>query len=304
MRKLIGACLLAGSLAAIGTPAMASPNSYGGYDIAGPYQANESFYGAARGWDIYKSHDVNRNAYCVAVNTRNGGNQVRIGWDGLQWQVAVPVPSSPEWEGTLQIDGSGSGRGYLSGSDKVFGTSNSGWSIAQLGMAELDGIQKGGVAVLGIGRADYDFSLSGSSAAILKVEECFNNGGIAPAVSAAPPPPPPPPPPSPAAQAGASNCTDAYDQTYPCLVTHLAPEPGYKESMQIDAVDRSISHLVKIRNDGAGEVWIQLPASWQGWKFFGYWMPSQGDKCVAPGDNQPQEALDNMGSDTWSLCVR
>lgn len=301
MKQFFGACAFAGCLATLAVPAMASQNSYGGYDIAGPYQANESFYAAARGWDVYKAHDVNRNAYCVAINERNDGNTVRIGWDGLQWQVAVPVQSSSDWSGAFEVDG------------QVFnfasGTAVDSWTIVWIGLPEVDAMKAGSRAVVGAGRADYDFSLAGSNAAMLKVEECVNNGGVAPVapVAAAPSRPalPAAPPAAPtAARPGQSRCTDAYDQTYACLVTHLSPEPGYSQVMQIDDVAGTIGHTVKIRNDGVGEVWVRLPQAWQGWKFFGYWITSgKDDKCITPGDNQPQEAIDNMGSDSWSLCV-
>jgi hypothetical protein len=281
-------------LAAAATPAAASQNAYGGYDVAGPYQANESLYGSARGWDIFKAHDGNRHAYCAAVSG-NSGNVARIGYDGLQWQIAVPIRSRPDWSGTLEVDGHVFG--FASG------TAVDGWTIVWIGLPELDALKTGSRAVVGAGKADYDFSLSGSAAALKKVEECQANGGVPP--KAAPPPAGALPPP-PAAAAG-STCTDAYDRSFPCSATTLPAEAGYSRALRIDAADGSTSWTIKIRIDTVAEVWIALPAAWNGWKFFGYWQSrGQGGYCIEPGESQyqPQEAIDNMGSDTWSLCIR
>ncbi|NUB43124.1 hypothetical protein GEU84_001905 [Fertoebacter nigrum] len=162
---------------------MAQTNGYGGYDIVA-FPPAETFYASARNWHVFSARGPVGFAYCFAEGVRDGA-AYRLGWDGMQWQLAVPITSSPDWQGTLQIDGAGSGQGYLRGGDYSSGTASGGWTIAWLGLAELDGLQKGSVAVLGPGRADFDFSLAGSTAAILKVEECVARQG-ATAVIAAP----------------------------------------------------------------------------------------------------------------------
>lgn len=167
-------------------PGFAQQNTYGGYDIVS-FPPSEAFYAAARGWNVFHASGPSGFAYCFAESVRSDGAALRLGWDGLQWQLAVPVTSYPEWQGTLQIDGMGSGRGYGSGGDDASGTAVGGWTIVWLGLAELDGLQKGQGAVVGIGRGDFDFSLSGSTAAILKVEECVSRQGFAPASAPAAP---------------------------------------------------------------------------------------------------------------------
>ena len=166
-------------------PVAAQQNSYGGYDIVAR-PGEETYYSEARGWRVFTADADGRHAYCFAESIRSDGSAFRIGWDGQQWQLAVPVTANPDWQGTLQIDGSGSGQGYGRGGDDISGTAVRGWTIAWLGLAELDGLRKGNYALLGVGRADYDFSLAGATAATLKVEECVQRGGRTASAPAAP----------------------------------------------------------------------------------------------------------------------
>ncbi|MCE7028128.1 hypothetical protein [Jiella avicenniae] len=172
------------ALAPLGS-AMGQQNDYGGYDIvSSPH--GESDYAETRGWRVFAGRVGGRFGYCFAESVRSDGSAVRLGWDGQQWQLAVPIASRPDWEGTLQIDGAGSGQGYRRGGDFISGTAAGGWTIAWLGEAELDGLRQGAIAVLGVGRADYDFRLSGSTAAILKVKECVGRSGAGAGQAAAP----------------------------------------------------------------------------------------------------------------------
>lgn len=163
--------------------AAAQQNSYGGHDIVA-FPGAEAYYAATRGWTVFSARSGTGFAYCFAEGLRDGA-PYRLGWDGMQWQLAVPIVSRPDWQGTLQIDGAGSGQGYRRGGDAISGTTAGNWTIAWLGEAELDGLRKGSVAVLGPGRADFDVSLSGSTAAILKVQECVARAGAAPAAALA-----------------------------------------------------------------------------------------------------------------------
>lgn len=177
------ACL-AFVLGAVG-PALAQQNDYGGYDIVGSVPSGKPAYADVRGWRVFALQAGGKFAYCFAERDRGDGSIVRLGWDKLQWQLAVPVKSRPDWEGTLQVDGAGSGQGYQNGGDTISGTAKAGWTIAWLGEAELDGLTKGSEAVLGVGKSDYDFSLAGVTAAKLKVQECVERSGR---VAAAAPP--------------------------------------------------------------------------------------------------------------------
>jgi hypothetical protein len=179
--RIIG---LAAIMLGVAAPAAAQGNAYGGHDIVA-YEGSESFYGKARGWNVFSAASPSGFAFCFAETVRSDGRALRIGWDGMQWQLAVPVTSTPDWQGTLQIDGRGSGQGYGRGGDDISGTAVRAWTIAWLGLAELDGLRNGRVAVLGVGRSDFDFPLTGSTAAIQKVEECVQRSGGAAAQPAA-----------------------------------------------------------------------------------------------------------------------
>jgi hypothetical protein len=152
---------------------LVAPQDYGGYAIIGDGQMEQP-YGRARQWQVSAAFSGRLFMYCVA-ETRIGDSTVRIGvdrsmpGDGTQWQLAVPVRSNPDWQGRLEIDGSEpAGR---AGAD-VSGTAVFDWTIAWLNMGQVDALRNGQQAVLGVGRADYDFSLAGIAAAITKVEEC------------------------------------------------------------------------------------------------------------------------------------
>lgn len=185
--------ILCASLA-LTTPgaAVAQQNDYGGYDIVAAPQG-ENYYSETRGWRVFAARVGGRFGYCFGEAAREDGSIFRLGWDGQQWQLAVPMSSSPDWQGTLEIDGAGSGQGYRHGGAFISGTAIGDWTIAWLGEAELDGLRQGKVAVLGVGKADYDFRLSGSTAAILKVKECVGRSGGGAGQAAAPAAPPSPP---------------------------------------------------------------------------------------------------------------
>ncbi len=154
-----------GALAALmlsASPLMAKTNSYGGYDIAGDNGVAESHYGDARGWTISKGSDGRTFAYCMAQYGAED-DAWRIGWDGMQWQIAVPYGAAAEWDGALEIDGTR----YA-----IAGTGDKDNAIAWLGMQDVVNLAKGNRMILDVGKASIDKPLTGSAAAILKVEEC------------------------------------------------------------------------------------------------------------------------------------
>lgn len=153
--------------------ALAMPQEYGGHNIAG----NERFeqpYAQVRQWEVRSASSGRSLMYCVAVLTE-GDRQIRLGHDlvmpggGGQWQLAIPVRSAPDWEGTLRVD---NGRGY-----QMSGAVAGNWTIAWLRQQDLQLLRDGRSAVLRIGARDYPITLQSLAAAILKVEECRNRRG-------------------------------------------------------------------------------------------------------------------------------
>lgn len=142
-------------------PASATEN-YGVANVAGTPGVVEDLYGTTKGYTVYSGKTGGRTRYCVA-DRDFGGTTLRVGYDGGQWQLAVPVPSKPDFSGGFEVDGKRRG---------MSGTAAGNWTFGWIGLPELDAIRNGEVMVLDIGRASLDFPLDGTAAAILKVEEC------------------------------------------------------------------------------------------------------------------------------------
>lgn len=144
-----------------------APNNYGGYDIVGTGQTHEKFYATVRGWTVLAASAGNKHAYCVGEYRQNGYH-VRLGVDVGQWQLAVPLPSNPDWDGALAVDG----QSRITGGSAV-----AGWTVAWLSRWDVDRLAQGNQAVLDINKVSYDFPLLGSAATITKIEECQQRQG-------------------------------------------------------------------------------------------------------------------------------
>ncbi|NVO27520.1 hypothetical protein HJ526_08830 [Donghicola sp. C2-DW-16] len=146
-------------------------NEYGGFNIAGTDGVIEQSYGQARGWNIVYGQTNGRAAYCAA-ETGAGDTLWRIGYDGGQWQVAIPyAPSggSNDFQSMWEVDGV---------SRDISGISTDAWTFAWLGLPELDRVMQGNQMIIEIGRASVDRSLSGTAAAMAKVRECVAAKGV------------------------------------------------------------------------------------------------------------------------------
>lgn len=142
-------------------------NDYNGYDIAGTPGARENAYATVRGWTVTSGTVSGTFAYCTGTY-QDGSSAWRLGWDGLQWQVALPTASAPDWSGTLTVDGDGR---------PTSGSSRNGWTFLWLGMEELDKIRNGKLMAIDLGHASADHVLIGTAAVITKIEECVQRKG-------------------------------------------------------------------------------------------------------------------------------
>ncbi len=160
--------VIAAGLVGCAAPALAEQNSYGGYDIAGDPQYEETFYGNTRGWAVVEARDeYSRVIYCAAERP-DGDTIWRIGTDGGQWQVAVVADAPPDWQGNLVIDGQSAFAG---------GTARSGWTIVWLGLQDLASVADGNLMVVEVGRASIAHPLTGTAAVITLIEECVQASG-------------------------------------------------------------------------------------------------------------------------------
>ncbi|WP_373353351.1 hypothetical protein [Pseudoroseicyclus sp. CXY001] len=296
---------------------LAQQNDYGGYDVGGLMEADERVYGETRGWTVLAATAGGRFAYCVAERDRGDGYANRLGWDGMQWQLAMPYDVAPGWEGTLEVDGMGAGQGYGRGGNWISGTASGGWAIAWLGRAELEALGQGSTAMLSIGRADMPMSLAGTTAAILKVQECVERGGAAPAVAPAAPAAPAAPnvtvttttptqttTPTPAGffpPTGVRPCETVSYRQGTCNVTSMAAEPDYPRIYQLDFPGEN--YLVKLLPSGEAHVWASFATN-PGWRAVGIWESQADAACIEPGPSQTAEAQAALGQDWWFLCVR
>jgi hypothetical protein len=157
-------------------------------NIVNARSSGEAPYASVRGWDVRSGAIAGRFAYCAA-EMRTGGTRLRLGYDNAQWQLAVPYPARPDYQGSMEIDGR---------QIPLSGTSDGTWTFGWLTRGDLDAIRNGNQLILDIGKASLDYQLVGAAAAILKIEECVERqgrGGVAarPPMSVPPMPAPPMP---------------------------------------------------------------------------------------------------------------
>lgn len=168
--NILTGCVASGLL--ISCAASAAVNEYGGYDIAGNAGIVERPYAEVRGWNVFVGFDGSRPAYCAA-ETGIGNDRWRLGFDGGQWQMAIPyAPSGPisDWSSDWTLDGD---------TRPISGVAVDGWTIAWLGAPERDRIAQGDYMVVNIGRASVDRQLHGTAAVVTKIEECQQRTGVA-----------------------------------------------------------------------------------------------------------------------------
>lgn len=278
-------------------------NAYGGFDIVDTPGAVDQDYANVRGWHVAAFYVGGRFAFCSAGKDI-GNSYMSIGFDGLQWQIAVPVPiKRGNWNGRLEIDGK---------SRSVSGTATQNHTIAWLGMGELDQLRGGNNANLSIGRYDYDFGLSGVTASTLKVTECVQHAGKVPAKKLAPP----------SSTQGQTQqqtqtnngglktaraaCETVFQGRFGCTLTQHPKEGSYREVITIDADDRNADrYLVKQIDDNQAEIWVSHSDQPDVWNYKGYWQPSMQDRnCIEPSPNQGLAVQDALGQDAWMLCIR
>lgn len=270
-------------------------NVYGGFDIVETPGAIDQDYANVRGWHVTANYVGGNFAFCSADKTI-GSRFVSIGYDGMQWQLAVPIPHQRnDWSGVLEVDGS---------PRSASGTATNGYSIAWLGLGELDRLKRGNHANLGVGKFDYDFSLSGVTASTLKVSECVQRAGKVPT--------------SRGGSAGGkttqsgnletarASCETVFNGRFGCTLTKHPKEGSYLDVITVESDNpNSERYLVKRISDSEGEVWVSYSDNPDAWNYKGYWQPTNYDRaCIEPAPNQGLAVQDALGQDAWMLCIR
>lgn len=307
MKSFVWAGVLGACLAAFSGITAAGTNEYDGYDIVEDASMSAQGYGKARGWQVMAAFQNQKFTFCYAEpENEPADNRVRIGWDSQQWQVAVPIRAKRDWEGTFEVDGQGGGNG---GGNEASGTSAGGRAIVWLGASEVDLMRNGKGAVVSVGKFDYDFSLDGAAAAMLKIEECVQRKGKQTAKAAQPPAQSRPAARAQTPQAAAAQvkamCSGYLFEAYRCNVANLPPEPGYTDMFRVeDPAKAQQSYLLKVKSEKLSEVWIR-DASGGSWDYYGFWEQAADDEdCIVPSSRNTRAIKDKLGQDAWNLCLK
>ena len=159
----IAMCLVIGTLMVQSATAQTNDDEVIINNIANTKGVVEKPYAEVRGWKIVTGSIKGRNLYCSAIKTADKSG-LRFGYDGQQWQIGVPYSlKSGDITGMMELDGKYSG---------TSGVSDGKWTFLWLNLGERDTLMKGKQVTFDIGKASFDYNLSGSAAAALKVSEC------------------------------------------------------------------------------------------------------------------------------------
>lgn len=135
-------------------------------------QINEREYANVRGWQILATSDGNRFAYCGAITADSvaGMDQIQIAFDGREWKIGRNDQTVNQYFGLMLV---GNVRTTLK-----FTKGRSYWIAADLSRNLVREIKSARSIQLQIHSGDrLNYSMAGSTAALLKVEECVRNGG-------------------------------------------------------------------------------------------------------------------------------
>ncbi len=156
-------------------------------ETTGEAGAIESNYASVRGWRVLSGAVNGRFVYCVAEHPDRStplrlGNSINGQWQLSIFQELAAVRK--DWSGSIEVDDD---TRYTNASGSASGK----WTVAWLGLDELENIKRGRNMIFGVRKYDFEFSLAGTTAAVLKVEECLKNRGNAPRKRVAQPIPQP-----------------------------------------------------------------------------------------------------------------
>lgn len=270
------------------------------------FTGSEAPYASVKGWDVLSLKDsAGSFVSCGAVKTENG-NRVMLA-QGADWSWIVATPTNQYGTfggGVLEID--------KVSIDSQFGFTG-GFAHRDLSGSELQAIKKGrqmGIAINGDGGTRW-WSLSGSTAATLKVTECVQRKGQVAAYQPSPSPSPAPSAhgarllsnPIPVGQTRVGDCHSVFSSGYRCNLIGQPPKSGYSASVRVQDISNQQPTLdLDVVSASEADVWALMNNNWA---FMGRWVrdAAMGD-CLAPGPNQSPDARRNLGQDAWQICLR
>lgn len=279
------------SAAVLGCLAIVLAGESSAQTVHGPEQTYA--YANVRNWQVMSLDERNGVKGCRASVNQSGRTMMIEQYHG-HWNLIVPTRQTSTFAGgVVKIDNAV----Y----DSQFGIFN-GYAVYQLYSDMLGKLKAGSkVSVRVNGDPELAFSLKGSTAAILKVQECVKTGGEAPTQQAN------------AQQAGPApgeteqvTCETYTEGTYACTATIMKNEPGYEGVVRLVPVQGQNGNgfFVKFRQGVAvADVWFSTPGGQ--WKNLGAWdLTPRGDGfCAVPSANQTPAAQSALGQDAWQICA-
>lgn len=249
-------------------------------------------YASVKGWSVSALSLKDGVHGCRATKSGAQG-QVMIEKYQNEWNLIVPSRQGGTFTGGIvSIDG------YKI--DSQFGLRN-GYGIKPLTLRTLERLKKGATLSVRVnGDLSLSWSLSGSTAAILKVEECAANGGERPTAGSSGTNP------QPQNDVIYVTCRPIAGENYPCTINHRKNDPGYIETVMIAPQSGNApKYFFKIRPSAElADVWIAFGR--EKWKPAGVWKLSDDgvQRCAIPVAQQSPQAQRTLGQDAWQLCLQ
>lgn len=136
-------------------------------------QAQEKDYAMVKGWRVFSGPAAIAGGDMCYASKDNGQVELRLATEGTgEWMVGVPYYEDGEVQGQWGFGGRDDYR-----ETATFSASN-GW--AYMVIPAPDALKDSDVVTIELDRGAQEFDLSGSAAAMTKVEECVANGGKPP----------------------------------------------------------------------------------------------------------------------------
>lgn len=299
MRQCLAAACLALAASLLPAPAAAQQPEPGDgfFNIAGdPDIARETVYGEARGWLVVAGFTGGGKGgaggfgFCAAETDTPEGTW-RFGHDaGGQWQMALRdgfTGRTPD--GTFAVDGRTAG---------ITGWGDGTWVVLWNNLPEYEAIARGSRLDLALGPVRASLGLYGTAAAALKVQECVQNRGVAPAVSREAVLMPDP---AGRGETFIAECRTPY-ASYRCLVVTLSPTGRFGEAMLVeDPLGTEPAFIMQTDRADLSQVWVSFDGA--EWRHLGDWSTADG-RCRTPLPDQPRAITAALGHDAWELCVQ
>ncbi len=145
-------------------------DNFGVVNIVGTEGAEDTAAGTSGDWSIVKGTIEGAAEYCYAEKTFDG-TPVRVGWDDMQWQLAIAHPVPADFYGNFDVDGHTSGMSWTPVGD---------WALAWLGLMELEPMKEGQTLTVDLDGKTFTLPLSGLAEATAKVETCLSGNMVTP----------------------------------------------------------------------------------------------------------------------------